>query len=105
MTQENKKTTKAKIAHKIIVRPLVTEKMAREAEKNKYGFLVNRQATKKQIKEAVEELYKVKPIAVNVINMQGKTVKRGRIAGKRSDFKKAIVTIISGQSITVHEGV
>lgn len=104
MTQENKKT-KAKIAHKTIVRPLVTEKMASEAAKNKYGFLVNRQATKKEIKQAVEELYKVKPIAVNVVNMQGKTVKRGRIAGKRSDFKKAIVTIAPGQSITVHEGV
>lgn len=104
MTTENKKENKTKKAYKIVLRPLVTEKMAIEASKNKYGFLVNRIATKKDIKEAIEEIYKVKPVAVNVVNVQGKVVYRGRVAGKRSDYKKAIVTLASGQTIT-QEGV
>jgi len=104
MTNENKKEFKTKIAHKIILRPLVTEKMAIEASKNKYGFLVNRTATKNQIKQAVEEIYKVKPVSVNTVNVQGKMIYRGRNSGKRTDMKKAIVTLASGQTIT-HEGV
>ncbi len=104
MTNENKKELKTKIAYKILLRPLVTEKMAIEAGENKYGFLVNRQATKNQVKQAVEEIYKVKPVSVNTINVQGKIVRRGRNSGKRSDVKKAIVTLASGQTIT-HEGV
>lgn len=104
MTSEIKKENKTKRAYKIVLRPLVTEKMAIEAGKNKYGFLVSRTATKKDIKNAVEEIYKVKPVAINVANIQGKFVYRGRVAGKRSDFKKAIVTLASGQTIT-HEGV
>ena len=104
MTTENKKGTNTKIAFKVILRPLVTEKMAIEASKNKYGFLVSRQATKNQVKKAVEEIYKVKPISVNMINVQGKMIYRGRNSGKRSDMKKAIVTLASGQTI-VHEGV
>ena len=54
--------------------------------------------------EAVEEIYNVKPTAVHTINVQGKFVSRGRVLGKRGDFKKAIVTLASGQTIT-HEGV
>ncbi|MDO9509678.1 MAG: 50S ribosomal protein L23 [Candidatus Magasanikbacteria bacterium] len=104
MTNENKKELKTKIAHKIILRPLITEKMAIEAAKNKYGFLVNRTATKKEVMRAMEEIYKVKPVKVNTINVQGKTVRRGKTSGKRSDVKKAIVTLASGQTIT-HEGV
>lgn len=104
MTNENKKEIKIGIAHKVILRPLVTEKMAIEAGKNKYGFLVNRKATKDQVKKAVEEVYKVKPVRVNIINVQGKLIRRGRQIGKRGDIKKAIVTLASGQTIT-HEGV
>jgi len=104
MTNENKKIIKVRIAPKIILRPLVTEKMAIEAAKNKYGFLVNRTATKSQVKRAIEEIYKVKPVSINIMNVQGKMVYRGRQTGKRSDIKKAIVTLASGQTIT-HEGV
>lgn len=102
MSDETKNKTKK--AYKVIIRPLITEKMAIEASKNKYGFLVNRNATKKDIKEAVEEVYNVKPVAIHITNMPGKFVSRGRVLGKRSDFKKAIVTLASGQTIT-HEGV
>jgi len=104
MTNENKKIIKVRIAPKIILRPLVTEKMAIEAAENKYGFLVNRTATKSQVKRAIEEIYKVKPVSINIMNVQGKMVYRGRQTGKRSDIKKAIVTLASGQTIT-HEGV
>jgi large subunit ribosomal protein L23 len=100
MTSENKNYK----AHKIIIRPWVTEKMAVQASVNKYGFLVNPKATKKEIKDAIEEIYKVKPVAINISNVQGKMIYRGRAAGKRSDYKKAIVTLASGQTIA-QEGV
>jgi large subunit ribosomal protein L23 len=104
MTNENKKEIKTKIAPKVILRPVITEKMAIEASKNKYGFFVSRNATKGQIKKAIEEIYKVKPVNVNILNLEGKKVYRGRTVGKRVDTKKAIVTLASGQTIT-HEGV
>jgi len=54
---------------------------------------------------AVEELYGTKPERVNVINVQGKVMRFGRSMGRRSDFKKAIVTLPSGKTINLHEGV
>lgn len=93
------------LAEKIIIKPIVTEKTAVMESLNKYGFIVARQATKEQIKMAVNELYGIKPIAVNVINVQGKIVRSGRQNGRRPDFKKAFVTLPAGKSITIHEGV
>ncbi len=60
------------LAEKIIIKPLVTEKTAVMESLNKYGFIVSRKATKEQVKRAVDELYGVKPVAVNMINVQGK---------------------------------
>ncbi|MFA5062372.1 MAG: 50S ribosomal protein L23 [Patescibacteria group bacterium] len=93
------------IAYKILVKPLVTEKSAVAESINKYSFVVMAGASKFQIKKAVEDVYGVKPTSVNIINVEGRRVRFGRTFGRRSDFKKAIVTLPKGKSIDIHVGV
>ena len=83
----------------IVLRPLVTEKSSAALEHNQVVFRVNREATKRQIREAVERLFKVKVTAVNTLVAKGKTKRLRGIKGRRSDQKKAFVTLASGQSI------
>lgn len=94
-----------KIISSILLRALVTEKSAVKQSENKYSFVVANDANKAVIRKAVFEVYGVKPVKVNVINMQGKAMRFGNHSGKRSDFKKAIVTLPKGKTIVVHEGV
>lgn len=83
----------------IIKSPVVTEKSTACIEYNKYVFRVAIDATKQQVKKAVELAFGVKVESVNTIKMKGKQKRfRGRI-GQRSDFKKAIVTLSEGQSL------
>ena len=90
----------------VIIRPMVTEKSATAQSANRtYSFVVERSANKTQIAAAVKELYGVKPVAVNVVNVQGHRVRFGKGSGRRSDYKKAMVTLKEGDSITIHEGV
>ena len=80
-------------SHDIIRKPVITEKsMAYMAEK-KYTFIVHVDANKSQIKRAVEEVFNVKVESVNTINGLGKTKRMGVHVGKRSDYKKAVVTL------------
>ena len=89
----------------VVLRPVVTEKSTQGSENNQVTFRVARRATKPEIKQAVEGLFGVKVTKVNTINMRGKVKRfRGRL-GKRSDYKKAIVTLSEGQSIDVSAGV
>ncbi|MSU75434.1 MAG: 50S ribosomal protein L23 [Candidatus Magasanikbacteria bacterium] len=97
--------TKHTNAYHVIIRPLVTEKAAHLQSMRQYAFVVARNANKIQIKQAVKDLYQVDPIAINVVNVQGKRLRFGKGQGKRSDFKKAIVTLPVGQNIIMHEGV
>ncbi len=91
--------------YNIIQRPLVTEKATALSEHNKVIFRVRSDATKPQIKEAVEALFKVSVVGVNTIHVPGKAkVFRGK-TGQRKDFKKAVVTLASGQSIDLASGV
>ncbi len=83
----------------IVLRPLVTEKSSAALEHNQVVFRVNRQATKAQIREAVERLFKVKVTAVNTLVAKGKTKRLRGVKGRRSDVKKAFVTLEAGQSI------
>lgn len=92
-------------AFRILVKPLVTEKSAVAESINKYSFVVARSASKNQVKKAVTEIYGVKPVAVNVANVEGRRLRFGRSAGRRSDFKKAIVTLPAGKTIDIHTGV
>lgn len=90
---------------KVLVRPLVTEKSAIAEGSGKYSFVVAKSASKDQIKSAVAEIYGVKPESVNVSNTQGRQVRFGRTMGRRSDYKKAIVTLPKGKTIDIHAGV
>ena len=88
----------------IIVAPVVTEKATMASEHNKVVFKVARDATKPQIKEAVEKLFDVKVKSVNTLNRPGKMkVFRGRF-GMQQDSKRAIVTLEEGHSIDVTTG-
>jgi large subunit ribosomal protein L23 len=85
--------------------PVVTEKSTRGSEHNQVTFKVPLDASKPEIKAAVEGLFQVKVVAVNTVRQLGKTKRfRGRV-GKRPDFKKAMVTLAEGQSIDVTTGI
>ena len=87
-----------------IVSPVITEKATMLSEQNKVVFRVAPNATKPQIAEAIENLFKVTVVKVNTLNVKGKTKRfRGR-EGKRSDVKKAIITLAEGQSIDITTG-
>jgi large subunit ribosomal protein L23 len=79
--------------------PRVSEKAAGMANVGKYVFNVIKATNKVEIKKAVEKAYKVNVIRVNILNTRGKTRNTGRVAGKTSGFKKAIVTLKAGQKI------
>lgn len=96
----------SKDAHQILIRPLLTEKMTELKDKlNKICFLVSPQSNKIEIKQAAEEVLKVKIDSVNIINTKGKRKRLGRYEGKRSDLKKAILTIKKGEKLELFEGV
>lgn len=80
-------------AHDIIIRPIVTEKSNIVVAEGKYTFEVALNATKVQIKNAVEELFNVKVVSVNTVSMPGKVKRMGVHSGKTPDWKKAIVKI------------
>ncbi len=90
----------------VLIQPLLTEKITalREAH-NKVGLLVRRDANRIQIKRAVEAALKVRVERVNVLNVLGKTKRLGRFAGKRPDWKKAIVTLKAGEKLELYESV
>lgn len=86
-------------ANQIIRRPLVTEKstLQREAGANVIAFEVDPDANKIQVKNAVEELFKVKVEEVRLFNVRGKVKRMGRWAGKRRDWRKAYVRLKEGE--------
>jgi large subunit ribosomal protein L23 len=90
----------------IIIKPLVTEKGSKMRESgNKYLFNVAPDANRIEIKRAVEEIFNVKVKKVRTIVVHGKVKRMGIFAGKRPDWKKAIVTLVEGQSIDLFEQV
>lgn len=92
-------------ARELIKRPVITEKTTKLMEENKYCFIVDPKANKTQIKQAVEELFKVKVRSVNTLNVLGKVKRMGRYEGRRSSWKRAIVTLEKGSRIEFFEGV
>lgn len=80
-------------SHDIIRKPVITEKSMADMAEKKYTFIVHVDANKSQIKRAVEEVFNVKVESVNTINGLGKTKRMGVHVGKRSDYKKAAVTL------------
>jgi large subunit ribosomal protein L23 len=99
-------------APEVILRPVISEKSIDESGRGKYTFAVNGEANKMQIKAAVEELYakeNVTVVAVNVLTTKSKEkrrgTRRGRISGRTTPWRKAIVTLAAGQKIEFFEGV
>ncbi len=94
----------------ILIKPIVTEKMtALGTTLNRYGFIVQKDANKQQIKKAVESLYQVNVSSVNTMIYSGKRksryTKSGIIDGKTSAFKKAIVTLAEGNTIDFYSNI
>lgn len=89
--------------YQIILRPLITEKNTMLMELNKYSFQVIREASKTDIKRAIENIFGVSVTKVHTINVRGKKRRRGREFGYRRDWKKAIVTLAEGNHIDLFE--
>lgn len=107
-TKDGKKVKKQRKyghAYKTLIKPMVTEKAANLGAFNKYVFEVAPKVNKIEIAKAINEVYGIKPIDVNIIKMRGKKVNYGRYQGKRRDWKKAIVTLPAGKTINIYEGV
>ncbi len=100
----NKRPVSDERIYQVLRRPVITEKATLIGEYNQVTFEVALDATKPEIKSAVEKLFKVKVTAVNTMRQDGKTKRfRGR-PGRRSDTKKAIVRLAEGDSIDVTTG-
>ena len=92
--------------YEIIRRPVLTEKTSNQADQlNRYTFQVDRRATKQMVRKAVEELFGVHVVDVNILNMPGKTRRVGRHESRTQEWKKAMVTLAQGDRITFFEGV
>jgi len=88
----------------ILIKPVVTEKMTQHGEEfNRFGFIVDKRANKIQIRKAIEDMYSVTVAEVNTMRYGGKKksriTKAGAISGKTSSYKKAIVTLVDGDTI------
>ena len=95
-----------KESHKIIFKPLVTEKSTLSKEQsNQVVFEVERKANKVEIRQAVENSFGVRVLSVRTINMDGKKKRVGRFIGRRAHWKKAIVKLAPGEHIDFFEGV
>jgi large subunit ribosomal protein L23 len=94
----------------IIIKPIVTEKVTKESEVlNRFGFVVNKNANKVQIKKAVEAAYGVTILSVNTMNVRPdrttKYTKSGLISGKTNATKKAIVQVQEGETIDFYNNI
>ncbi len=95
--------------NEILIRPILTEKMLKLQEiERKYAFKVSKNANKVTVKRAVQDRFDVIVENVNIVNIKGKTkqmnTRRGITSGKRSDWKKAIITLREGDAINFFEG-
>lgn len=91
-------------ARDLILKPLISEKAVAAMGQGKYAFKVRLDANKTQIKDAIEEIYKVTVTDVNTMRNHGKVRRVGKYTGRRSDWKKAVVQLKEGDSIKIFEG-
>ena len=88
----------------VLISPVVSEKSYGQIVQNRYTFKVHKDAHKTQVRQAVEELFDVKVVGVNLIKMPAKPKRRGMIKGTRPGWKKAIVELKAGDTIEIFEG-
>jgi len=92
--------------HQVVLRPLLTEKGTRLKEQgNQYLFRVAKTANKVEIRQAIEQIFKVTVLEVRTTRVRGKVKRMGRFQGRRPDWKKAVATLKEGDSIELYEGV
>jgi len=92
------------VAHDIIVRPIITERTSALMEIGQYTFEVLPKANKIEIRKAVEEVFNVKVVRVNTIQVRSKPKRMGAFMGRSRSWKKAIVTLAAGEKIAFFEG-
>jgi large subunit ribosomal protein L23 len=88
----------------VLISPVVSEKSYSLIEERKYSFRVHPDAHKTQVRQAVEELFEVKVVAVNISQVRPKPKRRGLIRGKKQGWKKAIVQLREGDEIQIFQG-
>ncbi|MEJ2473352.1 MAG: 50S ribosomal protein L23 [Desulfobacterales bacterium] len=94
------------LQYDIIIRPVVTEKTnIQKEEANQVTFEVDRKANRIEVRRAIERIFNVRVVNVRTMQIRGKFKRRGRVLGKRRDWKKAIVTLRPGDRIEFFEGV
>jgi large subunit ribosomal protein L23 len=95
--------------YEVLRRPLVTEKSSYQSGKlNQYSFIVADTATRKQVKDAIETIYDVSVVRVNIINTpakRGRRLRSRRLLVRKAGYKKALVTLAEGQTLQIFEGV
>ncbi len=108
--QEKIKKTEIKInkenykdAYRILIRPISTEKATNILALNQYVFEVAKNSNKTEIKKAIQAVYNVKPLKINILKIKGKNVRHGKTKGKTKDWKKAIIILKQGEKIEVFE--
>ena len=104
-TSAKAKKDDTKNAYRVLISPVVTEKATTLVSENKYEFEVANNANKIEVKKAIKSVYGFEPLDVNIVNVRGKKTVYGRTQGKRSNWKKAIVTLKKGDKIEIYEGV
>lgn len=92
------------VAHDIIIRPIITERTSALMELGQYTFEVLPKANKIEIRKAVEEVFNVKVVRVNTIQVRSKPKRMGAYMGRSRSWKKAIVTLAAGEKIAFFEG-
>ena len=88
----------------VLLRPVISEKSYEQITQNKYTFKVHQDAHKTQVRQAVEELFDVTVVAVNIIKVQPKPKRRGQIKGTKQGWKKAVAQLQPGHTIEFFEG-
>jgi large subunit ribosomal protein L23 len=95
--------------YEVLRRPLVTEKSSYQSGRlNQYSFIVADSATRTQVKDAIETLYDVNVVRVNIINTsakRGRRLRSRRLLVRKPGYKKAIITLAEGQTLQIFEGV
>ena len=88
----------------VLIKPVISEKSYEGIAQNKYTFKVHRDAHKTQVRQAVEQLFDVSVVSVNIVKVQPKPKRRGAYLGIRPGWKKAVVQLKAGDSIEIFEG-
>lgn len=100
-TPKKKSVTQTQIAWKVLLAPVITEKATELDSEGKYVFKVKKDANKRQVKKAIEEVYRVSVKKVNTINIPSKKRSVGRVEGRKPGYKKAVVTLVPGNKIEI----